>query len=116
MSIPDDLYLTAVKALLAIKPEHTHISDTFALSAVCEVVDPEFFRAALNVAYEAGKTIGAEAQRADMEEEWSARYVSDGGPFVGGTYTRGGAERYADAAPGLGVFRRLVTEWEQVAR
>lgn len=54
-------YVAAARALLGIKPEHTHLSDDLAGSMVQEVCDPAFFKAALAVAFEAGRESAATA-------------------------------------------------------
>lgn len=54
---------------------------------------------------------GRESAFAGGEVEWSPRYA-DGSPFLHGTYTEGGARRYADEHPGtLRVFTRRVEPW-----
>jgi len=74
--ITDAEYLAAAKALLCIKPEHTHISDAFVLAMVGEVCDPEFFRAALEVAYRAAQQDATEFTICAHPDRESINYSS----------------------------------------
>jgi hypothetical protein len=70
--LTDAQYLAAARALLGIKPELTHITAEFVFGVLSDVCAPERLKAALAVAFEAGR----ESALADHEvtHEWGTRF------------------------------------------
>jgi hypothetical protein len=105
-AVPDEVFEAAVREAVSLGCRGSHDYNLMMLEGG---INLDLFRAALAVAYAAGRESAYEGG----EVEWSPRYP-DGSPFLHGTYTEGGARRYVEESlggSGLRLFSRRVTPW-----